>query len=159
MPPRDPNSPALTDSSRPSSSDSTNLASPSPDALSDYDLSSTHLVVSAKDPNLNPAWHTRKGIYLIKRGKQGQVKELTSGSQGATSSPRFSPDGKSVVWLEMEEDQYEAVSRSASSSRVKPDTDICLLILVSRTATASCCTTLPRTKDITSPRAGVSLLT
>jgi dipeptidyl aminopeptidase/acylaminoacyl peptidase len=88
--------------------DSTNLASPSPDALSDYDLSSTHLVVSAKDPHLNPAWHTRRGVYLLQRDKEGQVKTLTSGSQGATSSPRFSPDGKSVVWLEMEEDGYEA---------------------------------------------------
>lgn len=38
----------------------------------------------------------------------GQPKELTSGKQGATHNPVFSPTGSKVAWLELDEDGYEA---------------------------------------------------
>jgi hypothetical protein len=97
----------------------TDLASPSPDALSDYHLSPTHLVFSAKDPNLNPAYHTRRNIYLVPLSRSPSsssiaepIRSLTAGEPGqgggATSSPKISPDGKKIAWLEMAIDGYEA---------------------------------------------------
>jgi dipeptidyl aminopeptidase/acylaminoacyl peptidase len=45
----------------------------------------------------------------IKRSDEKlHVVTLTSGSQGATSSPALSHDGKRATWLEMAEDGYEA---------------------------------------------------
>ena len=80
---------------------------------------------TAKDPKLPPAWHTRQNvsiqvsflfchwlialqIYLVDIKGEGKPKELTSGKQGATSSPVFNPSGDTVAWLEMDEDGNEA---------------------------------------------------
>lgn len=88
----------------------TGLASPSPDALSSFALSATHLAVSAKHPLLSPATHTRRPVYLVPlHAHEGEgVRELTAGDRGATSNVRFSPDESRVAWLEMAEDGYEA---------------------------------------------------
>ncbi|KAG0143236.1 hypothetical protein CROQUDRAFT_661475 [Cronartium quercuum f. sp. fusiforme G11] len=87
---------------------------------SDFDLSGSSIVVTAKDPNLNPAWHTRQNVYLAplfpKHKDDARVLELTLGDQGATSSPVFSPlatssdarDVGKLAWLEMKMDGYES---------------------------------------------------
>lgn len=79
---------------------------------SDFTLSSTHLAFHAKDPLVNPAWHTRTNVYLVplspKSKADAEPRAVTIGTQGATASPVFSPDGARLAWLEMREDGYEA---------------------------------------------------
>ncbi|KAI8452254.1 dipeptidyl aminopeptidase V [Phakopsora pachyrhizi] len=86
----------------------------------DFDLSSSTVVITSKDPNLNPAWHTRQNIYIAplypKNLDDSKPMELTSSTQGATSSPVFSPSAKlsdqrdvgRLAWLEMARDGYES---------------------------------------------------
>lgn len=85
-----------------------------------FDLSGSSIVVTAKDPNLNPAWHTRQNVYVVpffpKHKEDGRIVEITMGDQGATSNPVFSPSAKSsntrdkgkLAWLEMRIDGYES---------------------------------------------------
>jgi len=87
---------------------------------SDFDLSSSSAVVTAKDPDVNPAWHTRKNIYIMPLYPRTKILpkplQLTTGDQGATSNPVFSPSAKDangsdqgkVAWLEMNCDGYES---------------------------------------------------
>ncbi|GAA6059970.1 hypothetical protein JCM10212_001319 [Sporobolomyces blumeae] len=79
---------------------------------SDYTLSSTHLAFHAKDPHVSPSWHTRTNVYVVPlspRSAEDRVPKMVSvGTQGASSSPRFSRDGIRLAWLEMREDGYEA---------------------------------------------------
>jgi len=88
----------------------TGLGSPSPDALSSFALSATHLLLSAKDPHLSPATHTRRPIYLVPLHEHlgEDIRELTAGGKGATANVRFSPDASRAAWLEMAIDGYEA---------------------------------------------------
>lgn len=90
---------------------------------SDFDLTPSSVVVTAKDPDINPAWHTRQNIYitpLYPRTQSDQKpRQLTTGDQGATSGPVFSPSAKVseryesgfVAWLEMSQDGYESDRR------------------------------------------------
>ncbi|GAA6028784.1 hypothetical protein JCM8097_007394 [Rhodosporidiobolus ruineniae] len=79
---------------------------------SDFSLSPTHLLFHAKDPHLNPAYHTRHQVYVVplspRTSADAKPRQLTLGNQGATASPVLSPDGKRAAWLEMREDGYEA---------------------------------------------------
>ena len=79
---------------------------------SDFAFSATHLLFHAKDPHVNPAWHTRTQVYLVplapRSGADAKPRAITVGTQGACSSPVLSPDGKRAAWLEMREDGYEA---------------------------------------------------
>lgn len=78
---------------------------------SDYDLTADQLLLTAKDPKLPPAWHTRQHVYLIQlnpKSADHAKPACLTGLVGATSSPRFSPDAKTVAWLEMRKDGYEA---------------------------------------------------
>ncbi|BGP41242.1 Dipeptidyl-peptidase 5 [Rhodotorula kratochvilovae] len=79
---------------------------------SDFSFSSTHLLFHAKDPHVNPAWHTRTQVCLVplapRTPADAKPRALTVGTQGACSSPVLSPDGKRAAWLEMREDGYEA---------------------------------------------------
>ncbi|GAA6011827.1 hypothetical protein JCM10207_004257 [Rhodosporidiobolus poonsookiae] len=79
---------------------------------SDFSLSPTHLIFHAKDPHVNPAWHTRTHVYSVplapRTGADARPRQLTVGTQGACASPVVSADGKRVAWLEMREDGYEA---------------------------------------------------
>ncbi|OAV94273.1 hypothetical protein PTTG_07437 [Puccinia triticina 1-1 BBBD Race 1] len=87
---------------------------------SDFDLSSSSVVVTAKDPHVNPAWHTRQNIYIMPLYPRSKILpqplQLTTGDQGATSNPVFSPSAKEangsdkgkVAWLEMHCDGYES---------------------------------------------------
>lgn len=47
-------------------------------------------------------------IYIVDIEGKEKSRELTSGEQGATHSPVFSPSGDKVAWVEMDEDGYEA---------------------------------------------------
>ncbi|KAJ8293791.1 Dipeptidyl-peptidase 5 [Rhodotorula toruloides] len=79
---------------------------------SDFSFSAKHLLFHAKDPHLNPAWHTRTQVYLVplspRTAADAEPRAITVGTQGACSSPVLSPDGKRAAWLEMREDGYEA---------------------------------------------------
>ncbi|TFY83863.1 hypothetical protein EWM64_g147 [Hericium alpestre] len=74
----------------------------------DFSLSDTHVVYTTKDPDLPEAWHTKQNVYLVSLDGIDRPRELTSGKQGATHSPVFSPGGDKVAWTELDEDGYEA---------------------------------------------------
>ncbi|TFK40524.1 Alpha/Beta hydrolase protein [Crucibulum laeve] len=74
----------------------------------DFDVSTTHVVYTTKDPKLPEAWHTKQNVYLVDIKGEGKPKELTSGKQGAIHSPVFSSSGNKVAWLELDKDGYES---------------------------------------------------
>ena len=78
-------------------------------------ISKSHLAFTVKPPHLNYATHTREDVYLVPLQLGDQVrrsiKHLTPHDHGAISSVKFSPDGKKLVWLEMNEDGYESDKR------------------------------------------------
>ena len=83
----------------------------------DYDVSEGYIVYTAKDPELPPAMHTKQNvrldltlpklftliswrqIYLLDILGANGPRELTSGDQGATHTPVFSPSGTKVAWI------------------------------------------------------------
>ena len=83
-----------------------------------FDISSTGLVFTAKDPDLNPATHTKTNIYISISssfwsdasclGGSAPEKVEIFGFEGASTSPVFSPCGKKVAFLSMKQDGYEA---------------------------------------------------
>ena len=79
-----------------------------------FDIGRKGLVFVAKDPDLNPATHTKCGCYYLPRQDPMDlkipqpVKLETRGLEGAATSPTFSPDGNSIVVLQMKEDGYES---------------------------------------------------
>lgn len=50
---------------------------------------------------------TNTDIYLYSL-ETGQTRNITEGMMGYDTHPRFSPDGKSISWISMERDGYEA---------------------------------------------------
>lgn len=96
--------------------DGTNLSVPEPFGGADtFDISRTGLAFVAKDPNLNPALHTKSNLYFMPTNFEhtGPLTELSKAAEkpgfvGASSSPVFSPSGKSVAALRMGEDGYES---------------------------------------------------
>ncbi|KAF2875028.1 dipeptidyl-peptidase-like protein V precursor [Massariosphaeria phaeospora] len=82
-----------------------------------FDIASTGLVFTAKDPELNPALHTKTNIYLVTSSSfwDGKPKTLpspqqvqVSGFEGASTSPTFSPGGTQIAFLSMKTDGYES---------------------------------------------------
>lgn len=90
----------------------TGLRSPVPPfgGTGDFDISATGVVFVAKDPQLNPARHTKSDLYYISLDSQDSSPQLvkTGSLRGYSSSPTFSPDGKSVAFARMKADQYES---------------------------------------------------
>ncbi|KAK6436960.1 hypothetical protein LTR95_006852 [Oleoguttula sp. CCFEE 5521] len=79
-----------------------------------FDVSKWGLIFVAKDPELNPALHTKSDVYYLPiewEGK-GSLKSPTrvriEGFEGASTSPVFSPSGKKAAFLSMKKDGYEA---------------------------------------------------
>ncbi|EIW81008.1 alpha beta-hydrolase [Coniophora puteana RWD-64-598 SS2] len=72
----------------------------------DFDVSSTHIVYTTKDPELPQAVHTKQNVYIVPFDGS-KVTELTSGKQGATHSPVFNKQGDKIAWTELDEDGYE----------------------------------------------------
>ncbi|KAF2799106.1 dipeptidyl-peptidase-like protein V precursor [Melanomma pulvis-pyrius CBS 109.77] len=83
-----------------------------------FDISGTGLVFTAKDPDLNPATHTKTNIYISSSssfwadssslGGSTPQKVEVYGSEGASTSPVFSPCGKKIAFLSMKTDTYES---------------------------------------------------
>ncbi|TFK82680.1 alpha/beta-hydrolase [Polyporus arcularius HHB13444] len=74
----------------------------------DFDVSETHVIYTAKDPQLPKAWHTKQNIYLVDIHGLSSPKELTSGKHGATHTPVFNTAGDKVAWAELARDGHES---------------------------------------------------
>jgi dipeptidyl aminopeptidase/acylaminoacyl peptidase len=79
-----------------------------------FDISRKGLVIVAKDPDLDPATHTKCNAYFIPKEDlrdlsiSEPMKLEVLGLDGAASSPVFSPDGNSIAFLQMRVDGYES---------------------------------------------------
>lgn len=79
-----------------------------------FDISSQGIAFVAKDPELNPAIHTKCDLYFVKRQELMDmstpevIKIDVPGIDGAATSPSFSPDGRSIALLKMKTDGYES---------------------------------------------------
>lgn len=82
-----------------------------------FDISAHGLVFTAKDPDLNPATHTKTNIYLsasnafwleIANGLPEFYKVPIYNFEGASSSPVWDKEGKSIAFLSMKTDGYES---------------------------------------------------
>ena len=74
----------------------------------DFDVSSTHVIYTTKDPKLPPAWHTKQDVFVVDIEGRSAPKELTSGKQGATHAPVLSQQGDKAAWVELDLDGHEA---------------------------------------------------
>jgi Tol biopolymer transport system component len=80
-----------------------------------FDIGEEALVFVSKDPDLNPATHTKQNLYIsLWKGTPGadvlppEKVTIPGGYEGATSAPTLSPDGKAVAFLTMRKDGYES---------------------------------------------------
>lgn len=76
-----------------------------------YDIGKSGILFSAKDPEVEPAYHTAAWTWFVATdfASQGKVQKIVAkGLGGLTSGPAFSPDGKSAAFLQMKETQYES---------------------------------------------------
>lgn len=99
----------------------TKLVSPVPPfgGAGDFDISTSGVIFVAKDPELNPARHTKTDLYFIPFHETkddscqlsvASAPQIVSTAElrGYTMSPSFSKDGKKVSFLRMKSDQYES---------------------------------------------------
>jgi pre-mRNA-splicing helicase BRR2 len=94
----------------------TGLESPIPPfgGTDHFDISSKGIVLVAKDPDLNPATHTKCNVYFVPKEDLMDMsvteprKLETPGLDGAATCPIFSPDGESIACLKMVKDGYES---------------------------------------------------
>ncbi|KAF3911254.1 hypothetical protein AA313_de0201105 [Arthrobotrys entomopaga] len=79
----------------------------------DFDISpdGRHVIFLSKDPNQNLAQNTASYVYAVPFDGSSKPKAINP-KYGASSSPRFSPDGSKVVYLQMKENGYEADKNS-----------------------------------------------
>jgi pre-mRNA-splicing helicase BRR2 len=79
-----------------------------------FDISSRGIAFVAKDPDLNPATHTKCDLWFVRRSDpmdmtfEEPIRIAVPGIDGAASSPSFSPDGRSIAFLKMATDGYES---------------------------------------------------
>lgn len=80
----------------------------------DFDISKNGIVFVAKDPQLDPANHTKTDLYYIplrtfteRQASSPQIVK-TGNLKGYSQSPVFSPDAKSLAFTRMKSDQYES---------------------------------------------------
>ncbi|KAG9201159.1 hypothetical protein G6514_006071 [Epicoccum nigrum] len=88
-----------------------------------FDISKNGLVFTAKDPDLNPALHTKTRIYVSAHPEfwssdksDIQAVDLAKahhGFEGACTSPVFSNSGKMIAFLAMRTDGYESDKNQA----------------------------------------------
>lgn len=88
---------------------STELECPEPTfgGTSDFSLSATHVAFVSKDPEVNEAWHTASQVWLTTNSRDEPVRKINH-TRGASSNPVFSPDGKTLAYLEMSVPGYES---------------------------------------------------
>ncbi|KAJ9629262.1 hypothetical protein H2204_008902 [Knufia peltigerae] len=92
------------------------LESPIPTfgGIDHFDIGPTGLVFVAKDPELNPATHTKCQCYFLPRTDLMDMSPpkfrriRVPGLNGAATSPVFSPSGESLAFLKMSVDGYES---------------------------------------------------
>ncbi|KAL9128254.1 MAG: hypothetical protein Q9217_003044 [Psora testacea] len=93
------------------------LESPIPPfgGLGDFDLGIKGICFVAKDPDKNPAFNTKSNFYFVgiemtphQPKYSAPVKFEAEGFEGASTSPVFTPDGESAVFLQMKENGYES---------------------------------------------------
>jgi len=73
------------------------------------------------------AWNTNTNIYLIDYpigGEPGEIENLTGSNPGYDTSPRISPDGKWIAYLEMRERGYEADKNRVMLYNIETKTSI-----------------------------------
>jgi hypothetical protein len=84
---------------------------------SDYTIGILGLAFVAKDPDLNPATHTKQNLYICGWEATSKDRYATLGKpfkfpvrgfEGATAHPTFSPSGLQLAFTSMREDGYEA---------------------------------------------------
>ena len=93
----------------------TKLESPMPPfgGAADFDVSATGICFVAKDPELNPARHTKSDLYYVPiksftdKPAKAQVAK-TGNLKGYSSAPAFSDDGKQIAFARMKHIQYES---------------------------------------------------
>lgn len=94
----------------------TKLESPMPPfgGKDHFDISASGLAFVSKDPDLNPAFNTKCYLYYLPvedfaRPSTTRLHRIqVNGLEGAASSPTFSPDGRSVAFLQMKQNGYES---------------------------------------------------
>lgn len=94
----------------------TRLQSPVPPfgGTGDFDIGPTGIAFVARDPELNPATHTKSDLYYVPLSSFAQAKPpvpqliKTGKLRGYSSSPAFSHDGKAVAFTRMRDVQYES---------------------------------------------------
>ncbi|KAK9712495.1 Dipeptidyl-peptidase 5 [Basidiobolus ranarum] len=76
----------------------------------DYDISpdGKEITFSAKRPGRDYAWETDIDIYIVPSDGSKKPESLTKKNLAAASSPSYSPDGKTLGWLQMEKRGYES---------------------------------------------------
>ena len=96
----------------------TGLESPVPPdgGVDNFDIGKKGLVFVAKDPDLNPALHTKHNIYVVPLENFLETTPIIytvdmGDIKGAMTSPSFSADGTMVAFLAMKEDGYESDMR------------------------------------------------
>ncbi|KAL1861450.1 hypothetical protein Daus18300_008843 [Diaporthe australafricana] len=94
----------------------TRLQSPVPPfgGTADFDISASGIVFVARDPDLNPATHTKSDLYYVALPSFTQSKPpapqviKTGKLRGYSGAPAFSRDGRSVAFTRMRDIQYES---------------------------------------------------
>lgn len=95
----------------------TSLESPMPPfgGPDHFDIGPTGIIFVAKDPDRDPALHTKCKLYLLAiddfqaENASPPISTVNLARfEGALTSPSFSADGKSAAFLAMKEDGYEA---------------------------------------------------
>lgn len=93
----------------------------------DYSVSATHVAFTARDPDVNGAWHTKHNIYLVPLDGSQPPTSLTKGQHGASSSPTFSPKGAHLAWLQMYIDGYEADRNRITIAHIPTNKQVTIL--------------------------------
>ena len=80
-----------------------------------FDLAKTGICFVARDPDLISAFNTKSNFYYVAIDDSPNglkysppVKSEVEDMEGASTSPAFSPDGESAVFLQMKENGYES---------------------------------------------------
>ncbi|ORY00217.1 S9C family peptidase [Basidiobolus meristosporus CBS 931.73] len=76
----------------------------------DYDISpdGREIAFISKKPGQDQAWETDINVYLVPSDGSKPPKSLTDKNYGQTASPAYSPDGKTLAWLQMERRGFES---------------------------------------------------
>ncbi|CAD6503974.1 BgTH12-05715 [Blumeria graminis f. sp. triticale] len=91
------------------------LESPAPFCgAANYDICENGMVFVARDPKLDPSNHTKTDLYYVpfktfeEERAPAPLIVPTGGFQGYSSTPVFSPDGKSIAFTRMKSNVYES---------------------------------------------------